>query len=224
MCNEHESGGWFLVRRLVPSEDPGEKLSGPVVVACFATYEEAEADRSEREREARVGVNPFELRQGCLAALTSLEPGILADWLEDAGVDPPSPAEDGVRHWHLWWDARMPDVHERVWPSLDKLRFFDVVERPAPPRRVYLVQEVGWHMDEDGAPVIAGPEARRAVEAFTSRQRAGARRGELERESLALYSESGWSQWFDFDVFPDDRAQTRLTQLYEVVEIDLEGA
>jgi hypothetical protein len=213
----------FLVRRLVPEDlyDLREVMSGPVEVARFATYEEAEADRQRRERLARARTNPFRLRQHNLGAVTSLDSDILADWLLDAGVDPPTPEPDGTRRWGDWWDARMPDLHEQVWPALDRLRFFDVVELPAAPRRVYLVQEVGWHRDENGDPVAAGPEARRAVEAFASRRRAEERQEELERENRAVYIQNGWFQWFDFDVFPDDGSQRE--RLYEVVVIDLEA-
>jgi hypothetical protein len=212
----------YAVRRLFATrEDIVEVLSGPAVVATFATREEAEADRAARLSELRGLSSPFDFCQGCLSALTSLEPGILCDWLLDAGIDPPAADADGNRDWDGWWDRSEADwsplQRERAWQAFDRVPLFDIIEQK-PPRKLYVVMEVGWYWFDE-PPFHSGPETQRPVEAFTSREKAEQRRAELEAARRAGYRWDDEFQWVGAGG-EDQYGETEYAPFYQVVEID----
>ena len=83
-----------------------------MTVAAFDSREQAEVDCAARERKARKSVNPFQLRQGCLALLTSLEPGVFCDWVLDQGINPPPAGKGGSRDWAA------PGAGTKKWPVI----------------------------------------------------------------------------------------------------------
>lgn len=120
----------------------------PRLVKAFIDPIAAETYRSQLERGLRTPpaeANPFlgfrERSEGGLrfvegrrfqrlADLTTLPEPILADWLSECYLTPPS-LKSG-RGWADWWDANAPHMTDyqraRVWQALDKLRFFEVIE------------------------------------------------------------------------------------------------
>jgi hypothetical protein len=147
-------GPSFVVQRIRWTE-PGpyrrlgewrRRLPAAYPVATFTDPAAARAECRRLEEEARQGVNPFTLGGPALFYQTSLDAGRLHDWLLDRGVTPPTKPGAGHAPWRSWWDAG----HERmggqerdaVWEALDKVRFFEVVERAAPV--AYGVIELCW--------------------------------------------------------------------------------
>ena len=127
---------------------PGERrrrLPASYPVASFATHAAAEAERRRLERKARKGVNPFAMGGPALFYQTSLDAGRLNDFLLDHGVKPPARPEAGHAAWLEWWKAKHKGMsaaeREVVWQALDKVRFYEVVERPAV---VYATLEIAW--------------------------------------------------------------------------------
>lgn len=129
----------FTVRRLnwqaVPGPGPAfVRLPGATPLAEFDTPDAAYFDWGRRELAVRRGVNPFRCGAG-LAAVTTLPAFALRDWLLDAGVRPPKSDSFARTRWAEWWDAAAsgwsPDQRAKVWEALDKLRFYDVIPRPA---------------------------------------------------------------------------------------------
>jgi hypothetical protein len=122
--------GWYQP----PHGDPyTRRLPSADGVATFGSFDEAEADRSEREADARAGENPFRFGGASVFFQSSLDGPRLHDWLMDAGIDPP---ESELRHadWRGWWDAFAhtwsADQLAHAWAAFDKVRFFDVAETP----------------------------------------------------------------------------------------------
>ena len=89
-----EAGTHFVVERLNWRRGHGDtfyRYPGQTRVASFATAAEAEAFRRVEEAKARNAVNPF---AGTLAPptdQTSMPEAVLCDWLQDHGIDPPTP-------------------------------------------------------------------------------------------------------------------------------------
>jgi hypothetical protein len=127
------------------------RLPGSTRLLSHASPEEAEADRAAREKAAREQVNPFRCGGDALHYQTTLDEGRLCDWLLDADVTPPAP-KGKKRNWAGWWEKAKGGLtdyqKERVWQALDRLRFFEVVERPARPV-VYLVVKLWWRYNDE---------------------------------------------------------------------------
>ena len=101
---------------------------------AFRNRSQAEAYRMEQERQARDGVNPFEMNELTLDAVTSLSGQELVSRLRAAGIEAPAIPEDddGLCELMEWWvtaEDELTDVQkDLVWDLLDKARFFEVVE------------------------------------------------------------------------------------------------
>jgi hypothetical protein len=216
----------FVVERLPWGAGLRQALEGPVVVATFDDEDAARADAAAREREARRQVNPFRSVSPRLDELTSLDEGPLCDWMLDAGVNPPEPAEDGRRDWAWWWTLEAPGWDEvrtaEVWRALDRVVLFRVAPR-RPARKAYVVLEVGWDW-YDEPPAEAQAEGGFAVQAFASRERAEERRAELEGEARRRH---GLTRDHEFTLArrtgDEGEFDGSNAPLYEVVEIDWEG-
>jgi hypothetical protein len=233
----------FLVRRLRWSE-PGysksklrHRLPGETPVASFVDRHGAEADLALREREARRDVNPFYFGGAALCYQTSFDPPRFHDWLLDAGLEPPEPAEGGVIDWVAWWDRTAPSMTEaqkaRVWEGLDKVRFFDLVQQPR--RTGFVVVEVNFeYNDEYNA---ADTEGCRVTKVFLTREKAEAHlrkvggivgEHEEDEEDEENYEDFGYDSYRR-----DGRAvPVSLTgeigplphgRLHEIIEVELEG-
>jgi len=215
----------YFVQCLPRGDDLRRRLSGPAAVQVFADRPSAEADCAARERAAREGVNPFRGDNRILADVTSLPAPVLRDWLLDAVVEPPPPAATAAG-WAEWWEGQQGRwaewQREKVWEALDGARQYEVAERTA--RKAYVVVEIGW--SSYGETVLdPDPEGGRALRAFATRGRAEASRAEVERrrkqqdwlgyDRFSLGARAGYSpHWYTLEEVP----------LYEVVEVDWEGA
>ena len=178
----------FVVKRFKWSESyDGRRYRQPgeVVVASFATIDEADADRRRREEEVRKRVNPF----SCGPAVnhwTHLDEPRLRDWLMDHGVDPPAPGKDGKAPWATWWNKTgkklSAEKRAAVWEALDRVRFFTVAEEPVRPVG-YAVIEVNWEYNDEYH--SSYDDGGQLVKVYRSRERAEAecaRRNEEARE------------------------------------------
>ena len=148
------------------------RAPGEVVLASFATFEEADTECAKRETEARKTINPFT----CGYAVhhwTHLDEPRLRDWLMDHGIDPPKPGKKGETNWQEWWPKRgkklSADKQASVWEILDKVRFFVVREQPA--RKIgFAVIEINWRFNDET--YDADPEGGRLMNVYQSRARA----------------------------------------------------
>lgn len=215
MSKASVAGSRFELRQVVHPDFPAQEVSSPRLVGSFSSREEAEAERQRRESEVRRQVNPFALRLGRLASLTSLDPPIFRDWLLDQGVQPPSD-----RDWSAWWSHEAKHwpkaLLESVWDRLDRVRFFEIVEA-AMPSEVYAVVQIGWHWCDE-PPYYTSPETRQALEVFTTREKAEARRAELQMQLE--------TDWHDHELFaaPEEGAQPGTeVRHFEVIAIPWEN-
>jgi hypothetical protein len=217
VAKQKQPGRWVVEQVVFPEGRLEDHLTGARELASFDDEEKARRRCTELEHSLRSKVNPFVLRQG-LVGLTSLGSGVFCDWLLDAGIDPP-PEADGRRDWAGWYERCQGSWDEasraRFWEALDLLRFFRVAERPA--RKGYVVLEVGW-LWHDEPPYDTEPECRRAVEVFADRAAAERRRRDLESRRRAEWPETLELAWAGGSGGPAD------APLYEVVEVDWEGA
>jgi hypothetical protein len=149
-----KSATLHVVERLnwCPQEDLLLRLPGSTRLQSFADADEADQDRLRREQATRLQVNPFICGGPALHYQTSLDEGRLCDWLLDTGLTPPEPNRKGRRDWPAWWKKSSPAFtahqRDRVWEGLDRVRFFEVVERAAKPV-VYLVVRIGWRYNDE---------------------------------------------------------------------------
>jgi hypothetical protein len=126
----------FVVNRLrrIDADKQRRRLPGAVPVSAFTRYPAAQDECLRLESEARRKVNPFTVGGPALFYQTGLDAARLHDWLLDHGVTPPDKPEAGHGVWLKWWDARHKRLSEQqraaVWEALDKVRFFEVSERP----------------------------------------------------------------------------------------------
>jgi len=102
---------------------------------AFADRHEAEAVRTQLERRARAGQNPFTYAgesRDPVAGRTSLDGELLRDWLQDCGARrlPKRGASEAT--WRRWWERTAPDLsplqRAKVWEAFDRIRLYDVVE------------------------------------------------------------------------------------------------
>jgi hypothetical protein len=131
-----DSGKVYLVRRRANHWDYYRGKAGPIQRA-FAERGAAEAFRQECDRKAwfdrrpvvealtdpASALSPFEL--------TSFDPPVFRDWLEDAGI--PAPPDDlrAARECVAWWEGchRLSDVQWlRLFEALDKVHFYEIAE------------------------------------------------------------------------------------------------
>jgi hypothetical protein len=194
-----EAGTHFVVERLNWRRSRGDtfyRYPGRTRVASFDTAEEAEAFRRVEEAKARAAVNPF---AGTLAPptdQTSMPEGVLCDWLQDHGIDPPAPKKSGPRDWAKWWEKAAPrwtDAQRAAaWEALDRVRFFRVGEQPHKPVAYAVVQVVWGYNDEWFYP---GAEGGQVQTLYRTRERAeaeAARRNAEERENwVGMLGEDG---------------------------------
>jgi hypothetical protein len=149
------------------------RLPGTTRLQSFPTYGEAEADRRRREAAAREQINPFLCGGPALHYQTSLDEGRLHDWLIDAGLTPPKLRKGRPVNWAGWWRHAHSELtalqREKVWEALDKIHFFEAVERPQRPV-VYVVVQINWRYNDEW--FIAEPEGGLGDTAFRDRQAA----------------------------------------------------
>lgn len=224
----------FVVRRLNWREAGAliVRLPGEVRLASFDTFDAADADRARREAQVRDRVNPF--RCGAAwHALTAFPEGVFRDWLSDVALAPP-PEGATLGEWAQWWadaHAAWPAEHRaRVWEGLDRVRFFETIERPAS-AVAFAVVRVLWEYNDSW--YEPGAEGGATVRAFRSRERAEAECKRLEAEARAGWDGSDWisARRWQFQHWPQlgedvgtDEAEAFDTvgvRLFEVVEIDL---
>ncbi len=172
---------WHLV---APAAHPAERiltlLPGATVEASFDDWVEAETAYREAERHARALVNPFRCGVN-LADLTRLPHFAFKDYLLELGVKPAKADSFARIHWDRWWDTLVrtaePEVPERVWSVLDRVRFYALEHRP-PDSTAFVVLEAlvgreelrlryGWRAPEGG--VIRGIY-RSEADAWAARQ------------------------------------------------------
>lgn len=127
------------------------RLPGAVTLGALPSFEEAEADRAQREAAVRERVNPFVCGPNH-AARSRLPELIFCDWLGDAGIEPPTANALFQRDWARWWERVGPELGAEqvahVWAGLDRVRFFEVVGRPEG-RIGYAVVVVDWEYNDN---------------------------------------------------------------------------
>ena len=172
---------------------------GGTVVASFATFEEAEAERAKLEAKIRAKVNPFAYGEA-VHHWTYLDEPRLRDWLMDHGIDPPEPKPNGTSDWSAWWKKNQKQLGAEkcaaVWEILDKVRFYDVKEQPVRPVG-YAVVGVNWEYNDEYH--FANAETCQLVKVFRSRERAEtecAAQNEAARQQWAF---AGEEEIEDFD-------------------------
>jgi hypothetical protein len=185
------------------------RLPGEARVAAFDTAEAAEADRAAREEAVRKAVNPFRCG-GNWGERSHLPEAVFRDFIKDAGIEPPTfahvpvldrdgkpvprrrerfferpPQPEGTfRDWPSWWTATAPTLSAeqvaRVWEGLDRVRFFQVEQRPV--RQVaFVVVEVQWNYNDEW--YYPPPEGGGAHTAYRSRERADAECARMNAEA-----------------------------------------
>jgi hypothetical protein len=224
----------FVVRRLNwrPAGDRFIRLPGEVRLAAFDSFDAAEANRAAQEAEVRARVNPFKCGTAWHALTTFPEP-MFRDWVADVGLTPMT--ADGLDLWAMWWEEdRAEWTEERrwhVWAGLNRVRFFEVSERPASVVCFAVVKVMWEYTDEWYEP---GAEGGRTVRAYRSRERAEAECRRLEERARREWDErhrvetwrwelANWPALNEEDGFEKDEAfDRRGARLYEVVEVDME--
>jgi hypothetical protein len=246
-----EAGTHFVVERLNWRRSRGDtfyRYPGQTRVASFATAAEAEAFRRVEEAKARGAVNPF---AGTLAPptdQTNMPEGVLCDWLQDHGIDPPTPdKKTGKRNWAKWWGKQSSrwtaDQRAAAWEVLDRVRFFRVSERPRRPVAYAVVQVVWGYNDEwfypgaEGGQVQTLYRTRARAEAEADRQNAAGRdrwidtftSGGIDLEGRLLPGQDPFGPAPKPTLEEDEDGDEIFTfapdqvPFYEVIEVELEG-
>jgi len=175
-------------------------IPGKTRVASYPDLTIALQERDKRESECRALLNPFELGNG-LAALTSFPPEIFHDWLIDADLDAPAPTPKDRYPWLAWWKQNHHKMTQeqkaKVWQALNKVRFYEVCERPALPI-VYAVVSVTWNYNDQWH--YALEEGGEIETVFRSRKNAEAYCARINEETRA-----------DWDSFSDDDAGLEMS-------------
>lgn len=232
----------FVVRRLNwrPAGDRFIRLPGEVRLAAFDTFDGAETDRSARESEVRARTNPFTCGTAW-HALTTLPQAIFLDWVQDSGLLPPeywaeraATGSVSLHEWAEWWlkiaHTLTAEKFAHVWAGLNRVRFFEVVERPA--RAVcFAVVRVMWEYNDQW--YEPGGEGGRTVRAYRSRERAEEECRRLESQARREWDSRYYVEarrWElgawpalgeEVGTEPEEAFNHRGVRLYEVVEIDL---
>jgi hypothetical protein len=233
----------FVVRRLNwrPAGDRFIRLPGEIRLVAFDTLDAAEADRAAREAEVRARMNPFTCGTAW-HALTTLPQPIYLDWLQDGGLPPPESwferAATGnvpLPEWMEWWlkiaHTLTAEQTAHVWAGLNRVRFFEAVERPSSSVAFAVVKVMWEYTDEWFEP---GAEGGRTVRAYRSRESAEAECKQLEAEARAAWDEhyyvearrwelANWPELGDeVGTKPEEAFERSGVRLFEVVEVDLD--
>lgn len=225
--------------------DHFERRTGFVRVASFDTADAAHAELWRRELAARGKINPFACGPPVHSQTTLPEP-IFRDWLLDRGVTPPKPGATR-RQWETWWKAAQKkwsaDTRLAVWDGLDRVRFYEVVERPAA-TVVYAVAQLAWVYNDEGFDASVGDMILQAYRSRANAEAECARQNEADRpEWIASVGDFELDPGDDFRVMEvSNRESDRGTgpdwpppwpgpairrmadvPFYEVIELELEG-
>jgi hypothetical protein len=164
------------------------RVPGQRRLRSFATAQEADLFCSQQEESIRARVNPFACGGPALHYQTSLDADRLHDWLLDAGIEPPGPG--GAVDWRAWWERTAPSLipmqHAAVWQALDRVRFHQVVERPAG-RSVYIITRREWDYNDEWYYPISSDGW--PIEAYSTYEKAEAARARWERNERANWDE-----------------------------------
>jgi hypothetical protein len=185
-----EGASRYVVRRLRWTE-PGfsghmqayrRRLPAAIDVASFDDHSAARAECRRLELAARRGLNPFALGGGALFHQTSLDSGRLHDWLLDHEVTHPP----GRFNWRTWFynasAILSPAQVMAVWDALDKVRFYDVVERPT--RVAHAALRFTWKAGVGvGRPLPSDCEGGNLHKAYQSAASAEVARSELNQRA-----------------------------------------
>jgi hypothetical protein len=155
----------------------------------------------------------------------------------DHGIDPPEAKKDGT-DWRGWWQQVRPTLGSEketlVWEALDKLRFYNVTERPVRPV-VFAVVKIEWHYNDEWNDTYSDGGEIQTV--YRRRERATE---ECERLNAAERNRWGGGQ-FDLKyrlekrqdllaeppIDTNDYGENLLSHdeapFYEVIEVELEG-
>src|SRR4051812_202755 len=178
----------FVVRQLNwrPAGDRFVRLPGETRLTSFESFDAAETDRAAREAEVRARVNPFRCGTAWHALTTFPEP-MFRDWVADVGLTPPP---GGLDPWVAWWAEGhavwTAEQRWHVWAGLNRVRFFEVIERPASAVAFAVVRVMWSYTDEWYEP---GSEGGSAVRAYRSRERAEAECRRLEERARLTWDE-----------------------------------
>ncbi len=196
-------------------------LPGEHREAAFAGEDEARADAARREAEARSRINPF--RCGTTwADRCSLPEPVFSDFLRDGGIEPPAPRKARSKSkpaappdWAAWWDRNARKLsaaqRERVWQGLDRLRFYEVSERPIRPV-AYAVVAVQWNYNDEW--YYPGSEGGHTQAAYRSRERA-----DQECERLNAEARARWRRNLHL---PAPGAAARGMAMHELFPFDMQ--
>jgi hypothetical protein len=208
-------------------------LPGATRLRSFADAEEAGRFCAACEEEVRARANPFACGGPALHYQSSFDEGRLLD----GGLDPPRPGKGGTRDWRKWW-ARCagqltPGQRAHCWQALDKVRFHQVVERPARPT-VFVVTRRDWHYNDEW--YFVSSEMTQPVEAFSTWEKAERERARREAETVRGFTQEDFSQghevtalvWARAEPFApvadgDIFARPGEPLFFEVVEVELAG-
>lgn len=147
---------------------------------------------------------------------------IVVSFPEDAGL----PHADWVR----WWDEQRPtmspDKIAVVREALNKVRFFEIVDKSPTPDKLYLVTEINWTWND--GPLEADPEGGTAIKAFRSRANADAHCAELNaaarRDNPHSFDSYDYARRTGHEAYaPQGYLMAGEAVFFEVVEIDAEA-
>jgi hypothetical protein len=196
-------------------------LPGEHHESAFAGEDEARADADRREADARLRINPFHCGTTWADRCSMPEP-VFSDFLRDAGIEPPVPKKGRSRSkppeapdWAAWWDRNAGKMsaaqHDRVWQGLDRLRFYEVSERPIRPV-AYAVVAVQWNYNDNW--YYPGSEGGHTQAAYRSRERADQECDRLNAEARA--------RWRRDLRLPAPGAVARGLNMHELFPFDME--
>jgi hypothetical protein len=187
-------------------------LPGRTRLATYTTAAEADTDLRRREANARGRVNPF--GAGNVGQLTSMPAAIFHDLLHDLGL---KPATNKYPGWYGWWEKLRDEQRSRLWEAFNKVRFYEVIQRPAVPIG-YAVVGLNWIQF---APGTEGLLDEGGIVKAVYRDRT-----KVERSYYSLLGCSH-QRWLPADDDPfDPETQWRAyasPKKQDIVQVDLEG-
>ena len=97
---------------------------------------------------------------------------LLNDWALDLGLTPPGPEAPSAA-WATWWGREHSSFtavqRDKMWEALDRLRFYEVIERPERPV-VYVAVRINWAYNDQW--FVAEAEGGKAEGVFRTREEA----------------------------------------------------